>query len=127
MGRIRAAKRAITCRMFRFDTPTARLRSVAAIEGLSYLALLFVAMPLKYMAGFPLAVRIVGSIHGALFVWGGLLALGGILRRGKPWGWGWKILAAALIPFGTFFLDRDLKADDEAFRRASKAPTEADT
>jgi len=104
--------------MFRFDTPTARLRSVAAIEGLSYLALLFVAMPLKYLAGFPLAVRIVGSIHGALFVWGGLLALEGIRRRGKPWSWGLKILVAALLPFGTFLLDRGLREDDEAYRRA---------
>lgn len=103
--------------MYRFDTPTARLRSVAAIEGISYLVLLFVAMPLKYMADLPLAVRIVGSLHGALFVWGGLLALGGILYRGKPWSWGWKILFAALVPFGTFFLDRDLKADDEEYRR----------
>ncbi len=104
--------------MLRFDTPTARLRSVAAIEGLSYLALLFVAMPLKYMAGFPLAVRIVGSVHGALFVWGGLLALEGIRRRGKTWSWGWKILIAALLPFGTFFLDRGLREDDESFRQA---------
>jgi integral membrane protein len=104
--------------MLRFDTPTARLRSVAAIEGLSYLTLLFVAMPLKYMAGFPLAVRIVGSVHGALFVWGGLLALEGIRRRGKPWSWGCQILIAALLPFGTFFLDRGLRADDESFRQA---------
>lgn len=103
--------------MFRFDTPTARLRCIAAIEGFSYLALLFVAMPLKYMAGFPMAVRIAGSVHGALFVWGGLLVLEGIRRRGKPWSWGWKILVAALLPFGTFFLDRGLREDDEAYRR----------
>ena len=41
--------------MYRFDTPTAQLRSVASIEGISYLLLLFVAMPLKYLAGMPLA------------------------------------------------------------------------
>jgi len=111
--------------MFRFDTPTARLRAVAAIEGLSYLALLFVAMPLKYLAGLPLAVRVVGSLHGALFVWGGLLVLQGIRLRGKSWSWGWKILIAALLPFGTFFLDRGLKEDDEAYRRAHGDGTSA--
>ena len=104
--------------MFRFDTPTARLRSVASIEGISYLVLLFVAMPLKYLANLPLAVRIVGSIHGALFIWGGWLVWLGIRRRGKPWSWGWKILVAALVPFGTFFLDRGLREDDEAYRKA---------
>jgi integral membrane protein len=103
--------------MFRFDTPTARLRAIAAIEGISYLLLLFVAMPLKYLAGFPLAVRIVGALHGVLFIWGGLLTFDGIRKRGKPWGWGCKIFVAALIPFGTFFLDRGLREDDEAYRR----------
>lgn len=103
--------------MFRFDTPTARLRVVACAEGISYLVLLFVAMPLKYMADLPLAVRIVGSIHGVLFVLGGILAYEGIHARGKPWSWGWKIFAAALVPFGTFFLDRGLERDDEVYRR----------
>ncbi len=115
--------------MFRFDTPTARLRAVAGIEGISFLVLLFVAMPLKYMAGFPLAVRVVGSLHGALFVWGGLLALEGIRDRGKPWRWGWKIFGAALLPCGTFFLDRGLREDDAAYRRetgSGKLAGEAD-
>ena len=104
--------------MFRFDTPTARLRSIAAIEGISYLVLLFVAMPLKYMVGFPLAVRIVGALHGVLFIAGGMLALEGIRSRGKPWSWGWTIFVAALLPCGTFFLDRGLREDDEAYRRS---------
>ena len=103
--------------MFRFDTPTAKLRAVACIEGISYLVLLFVAMPLKYWAGIPIAVRVVGSIHGGLFIWGGVLALMGILQRGKTWGWAFKILIAALLPFGTFFLDNDLREDDEEYRR----------
>lgn len=104
--------------MFRFDTPTARLRSVACLEGISYLVLLFGAMPLKYLADWPLGVRVVGSLHGALFLWGGWLVWQGIRVRGKSWRWGWKILGAALLPAGTFFLDRGLRADDEAYRRA---------
>jgi len=102
--------------MYRFDTPTAKLRSVASIEGISYLVLLFVAMPLKYLAGIPRAVSIVGMAHGILFIAGGVLALQGIMQRGKPWRWGFKILIAALLPFGTFFLDKELREDDEVYR-----------
>lgn len=103
--------------MFRFDTPTARLRTVAFVEGLSYLALLFVAMPLKYMAEKEIGVKIAGPVHGLLFVWGGILANEAIQHRGKTWKWGWKVLGLALVPFGTFLLDRELKEDDEAYRR----------
>ncbi|MSP17466.1 MAG: DUF3817 domain-containing protein, partial [Myxococcales bacterium] len=46
-------------------TPIGRLRVVAFAEGCSFLLLLGVAMPLKYLAGLPLAVRLVGSLHGA--------------------------------------------------------------
>jgi integral membrane protein len=102
--------------MLRFDTPTARLRAVACLEGVSYLVLLGAAMPLKYLAGLPLAVRIVGSLHGALFVWGGLLVLAALRTRHKSLGWALRILLAALLPFGTFFLDRGLREDDEAYR-----------
>ncbi|HUP40604.1 MAG TPA: DUF3817 domain-containing protein [Vicinamibacterales bacterium] len=42
-------------------------RIAALFEGWSYLVLLFIAMPLKYAAGMPLAVRIVGSVHGFLY------------------------------------------------------------
>ena len=45
-----------------------QFRLVALLEGSSYLLLLFVAMPLKYLAGLPLAVRLVGSLHGLLFL-----------------------------------------------------------
>lgn len=45
-----------------------KLRILGFIEGISTLILFFVAMPLKYMADMPMAVTIVGSIHGFLFV-----------------------------------------------------------
>jgi len=104
--------------ILRFDTPTARLRACAYIEGWSYLVLLFVAMPLKYLAGIPLAVRVVGSLHGALFVWLMLEVLRGWLGRGRPFWWAVKIGVASLVPFGTFFLDRGLGAEDESYRAA---------
>ncbi len=102
--------------ILRFDTPTARLRAVAFVEGISYLLLLFVAMPLKYLADQPLAVRITGSVHGFLFVWLALATWICMRGRGKSLGWGTRIGVASLIPFGTFFLDRELGEEDEAAR-----------
>ncbi|TAJ16754.1 MAG: DUF3817 domain-containing protein [Planctomycetota bacterium] len=102
--------------MQRFDTPIARVRWLAFVEGLSYLALLFVAMPLKYFADMPLAVRIVGSLHGALFVALALATLLAMRACGKGLGWGARIGVASLIPFGTFWIDRGLGADDAAAR-----------
>ncbi|RYZ34498.1 MAG: DUF3817 domain-containing protein, partial [Myxococcaceae bacterium] len=45
-----------------------QLRLIAFLEGLSFLGLLFVAMPVKYLLGQPLAVRVAGSVHGLLFL-----------------------------------------------------------
>lgn len=106
--------------MLRFDTPTARLRAVAFLEGVSYLVLLCVAMPLKYWASMPIAVRIVGSLHGGLFVWLALCVLSGMRTRARSLRWGARIGVASLVPCGTFFLDRELHADDEAFRRSQR-------
>jgi integral membrane protein len=103
--------------MLSYDTPPARLRTMACLEGLSYLVLLFVAMPLKYFAGLPSAVRIVGSIHGLLFVWLSCLIARGFFQRGKTFGWALRIGIASLIPFGTLAIDRSLREEDELFRR----------
>ena len=100
-----------------FGTPASHLRSIAVVEGLSYLVLLCIAMPLKYLADMPLAVRIAGSAHGALFVWLGLLVLGGLTTRGRSLVWAGKILVASLLPFGTFVIDRGLRAEVESDRR----------
>lgn len=106
--------------VLRFDTPPARLRAVAFLEGLSYLLLLFVAMPLKYFADQPVAVRIVGSLHGALFVALAVLTLHAMRTQAKRFSWGVRIGIAALIPFGTFALDRDLRGADEKYRASSR-------
>ena len=104
-------------------TPIGRLRFVAFVEGCSYLALLGVAMPLKYLAGMPLAVRIVGSIHGGLFLvfcvallQAMLAARWSLLRSGV-------IFASSLVPFGTFFVDGFLKREDESHRLAAAEST----
>ena len=109
-----------------FGTPASHVRSIAVVEGLSYLVLLFIAMPLKYLADMPLAVRIAGSAHGALFVWLGLLVLGGLTRRGRSLVWAGKIFVASLLPFGTFVIDRGLRDEIESDRRLATNDQVAD-
>ncbi len=93
-------------------TPLSRLRVIGNIEGISYLLLLGIAMPLKYMAGMPGAVKIAGSIHGFLFV-GFMVALAHVWRTEK---WSIKKLALAfilsLVPFGTFYLDKQIRQEE---------------
>ena len=107
--------------VLRFDTPPARLRAIAFVEGLSYLVLLGVAMPLKYWAGMPIAVRVTGALHGALFVALMLAIAEGWWRRGKSFGWALRLGLLSLLPFGTFFADRGLAADDEAQRSSRRS------
>ncbi|MCG8600310.1 MAG: DUF3817 domain-containing protein [Verrucomicrobiales bacterium] len=86
-----------------------RLRLSSLLDGISYLILLGIAMPLKYMADMPLAVRIVGSLHGFLFLalcWFLLLAL---IRKKLSFGWCVLVFLCALVPFAPFVLDRKLK------------------
>ena len=84
------------------------LRYTALAEGVSFLVLLLVAMPLKYMADMPSMVRYVGSAHGALFV---ALILALLLAKPKlPWKWVALVFVASLVPFAPFFVDHKLKA-----------------
>lgn len=89
-----------------FNTPIRRLRWVGILEGISYLVLLGIAMPLKYFADMPEAVRVVGSAHGALFILFLLCVAEVTIRR--PW-WSLKFWAyafiASIVPFGTFVFD----------------------
>jgi integral membrane protein len=86
-------------------------RKIALIEGISFLLLLFIAMPLKYAAGMPLAVTIVGSIHGGLFIafmiWMYLV----YDQYNKTLGWMAKAFLASIVPFGTFILDKQWKKE----------------
>lgn len=82
---------------------------INSIEGYSYLLLLFVAMPMKYMMDIPLATKIVGSIHGALFVL--FMILLAIAWERARWSFLESVLffIAALIPFGTFFTKKQIQ------------------
>lgn len=84
------------------------LRRLAIVEGISTLVLFGIAMPLKYFAGMPLAVRIVGSLHGALFVALVLMLLLAIRKVPISLAMAAAGIAAAVVPGGPFLLDRHL-------------------
>ena len=98
-----------------------RLRLIGILEGISYLVLLGIAMPLKYLAGRPEAVQVVGWIHGGLFVLF-VAAVGDVWRRAR---WPLSRVAGALVaadlPFGTFVLDKRLRADVRLAVRTDRA------
>ncbi len=91
------------------STALGRFRLVAILEGISFLVLLGIAMPLKHFAGLPLAVKYVGWAHGLLFVSYALLLIQVWIEY--KWTFGrvaWAFLLS-FLPFGTFVLDRQLK------------------
>ena len=90
-----------------------RLRLLGTIEGTSTLVLFGVAMPLKYMAEMPMAVTIVGSIHGALFVALSVMLLVAIKRVPISAQLAAAGTLGAVIPFGPFVVDRWLAAVSE--------------
>ena len=101
-------------------TPLRRLRITGLLEGLSYLVLLGIAMPLKYFAGMPETVRVVGSLHGALFILFFIFVAEVTVRR--SW-WSLKFWAcaalASVVPFGTFVFDRWLARVEMADENAA--------
>jgi integral membrane protein len=91
-------------------TPVGRFRIVAFWEGISYLLLLFVAMPLKYAAGVDKAVSIVGMAHGVLFIAYCVtlaFAAGRLGARRSV-----IALVMSLVPGGTFWLEARLRRDE---------------
>ena len=94
------------------STPVGRLRALGITEGISFLILLGIAMPLKYMAGLPLAVKIFGWAHGVLFVAFCVALLQAHQARGWPVSRSARVFVAALIPFGPFVIDRSLRDED---------------
>ena len=81
-------------------------RFIGLAEGISLLILLFIAMPLKRIFGFPEAVRWIGSIHGVLFIAYVYTLI--TFAHGQKWSLKKFFLAfiVASIPFGTIWFDR---------------------
>lgn len=91
-----------------------RMRLASLFEGSTLVMLVCIAMPLKYMAGYPLATQIVGSVHGFAFLFYVWVVINTVS------GGGWRIaevlrlLVSAFIPFGAFFNVGFLRRKGEA-------------
>lgn len=94
------------------NTKKEKFRKIAKIEGYSFLILLFIAMPLKYVAGILIATKIVGMIHGAL--WMGYLYMQYEASNEQNWNLKFNIFTffMSIIPFGTFYLDKKLPREE---------------
>ena len=81
------------------------LRVISYLEGISYILLLFIAVPIKYYANVPSLVKLLGMPHGLLFVAYVTLSL----VSSKEYRWNSKktlvVLISSVIPFGTFYVD----------------------
>jgi integral membrane protein len=91
------------------STSIGRLRLIGILEGISFLVLLCIAMPVKYMLGDPSLVRTVGMAHGVLFVMFVIYTLGASIS----YNWKFssvtlKLLVASVFPLGTFYVDKKI-------------------
>lgn len=86
-----------------------RFRWISLLEGISFLVLLLIAMPLKYMWDYPLAVKYVGWAHGILFI----IYIYTVFPTAQKLKWKFArtffALIASVLPFGPFIFDRNLK------------------
>lgn len=88
------------------------LRKTGIAEGVSLLVLVCIAMPLKYFFNLPMAVKIVGWLHGILFIAFISIAWNYWQEKKKNFKWFALAFAAAFLPTGTFFFDKKLKLEE---------------
>lgn len=96
---------------FSLKTQLGRLRIVSYAEAISFLVLLCIAMPIKYIGGNPLPVRYTGMIHGVLFV----MYILQVIQAKIEYNWSIQTmlfgLVASVLPFGPFIADAKLFRD----------------
>ena len=91
------------------ETALKSLTLIGYLEGTSFLLLLFIAMPLKYMMDIPEGVKYIGMAHGVLFIVYIVVLVGTAIKVKIP---RWAIPAGvlgSLLPFGPFIFDHLLK------------------
>jgi integral membrane protein len=96
-----------------FHSQVGRVRIAGIIEGISFLLLLGLAMPMKYFAGQPQYVRVIGMIHGILFLTFCLSVLHALLNGKITFCRAVLALFASLLPCGTFLIDKKLTHDEQ--------------
>lgn len=95
-----------------WTTEVGQFRVVSLLEGLSYLLLLGIAVPVKYLAHDPSLVRLMGRVHGGLFV----LFVLALARAAAAAPWNARQIAtaavASFVPGGAFWLERKLRSEE---------------
>lgn len=90
-----------------------RFKWISLLEGLSFLILLGIAMPIKYVFDFPLAVTYVGWVHGLLFI----IYIYAVFPTARSLKWEFRrtffALFASILPFGPFIFDRNLRKNQQ--------------
>ena len=81
-------------------------RIVAFLEGVSYILLLFIAVPIKYFGADEQWVKLLGMPHGILFV--GYILMAFLIKEDENWNRSelFIVLFCSILPFGTFYIDR---------------------
>lgn len=93
-------------------TPLGRFRMIALAEGTSFI-LLLLAMPFKYVYNYPEGVKVIGWIHGLLFILYLIFLLFVKIRNSWSIKKSFIAFVASLLPFGTFVLDVSLRKEEE--------------
>lgn len=92
-------------------TTVRRFQKIALFEGISFILLVFIAMPLKYWADFPLAVKYLGWLHGVLFI----AYVFALIQCWTEYSWkfGRMVLffVASLLPFAPFVVEKKLRSE----------------
>lgn len=103
-----------------FDSALTRFRIISAIEGLSYLILVFIAMPIKYLGDNPYYVKIFGMAHGVLFIIF-MISLFETKRK-DSWdiGFTFQLFVLSLIPFGAFNIENKVKPQEEIVSKSDQ-------
>ncbi|WP_320033600.1 DUF3817 domain-containing protein [Halarcobacter sp.] len=92
-----------------FSNALSRFRLISAIEGLSYLILVFVAMPIKYIGENPYPVKVFGMIHGVLFIIFMISLFEAKIKEKWNTGLMFQLFVLSLIPFGAFLIEKRVK------------------
>jgi len=81
-------------------------RLISFLEGISYLLLLFIAVPIKYLQEDATYVKMLGMPHGILFM--GYIILAILIQKQMKWNLKTMgiVVLASIIPFGTFYVDK---------------------
>lgn len=92
-----------------FNDTLKRFRVISYIEGLSYLILLFIAMPIKYIAENPYPVKVIGMAHGVLFMLFVLFLYDSMRKLQWNKNFSSSLFIYSLIPFGSFIIEKKVK------------------